>query len=208
VAHTNSFPAGIADRADSPVLLRLLSGEDGGQFVAVDSDRFTVGSRADVSFPHHRALGLPSKAAKIRREAEGWVIRPTSGQRMFVNTTPISGHASLRSGDVIRLSLDGPDFQFVIQHHHQRSLAAIARDYAPRMLVTTTVEAAVAANPALSSVAPQAEMPPAGAQVRGLLGSGRNWAAQNWAVRNRVAATALAATAIVVAVASAVWLLR
>ena len=202
-APTNTFPAGAAERAASPVLLRMLSGEDVGQFVAIDSDRFTVGSRADVSFPAQRAMGLPSKAAKIRREAEGWVLRPASGQRMFVNTTPVTGKVSLRSGDVVRLSLDGPDFQFLIQHHNQRSLAAIAKDYAPRMLVSTTVADAIDATLAAPTAAATTVSP----KRRGPVGQILSHCAR-WARRNRIAAIALGASGAVALIAAAVWLVR
>ncbi|MEM6330305.1 MAG: FHA domain-containing protein [Planctomycetota bacterium] len=130
--------SGIGYRPGTPLVLWITRGVRVGRMVPIDKDRFTIGSGAgcDAAFPEYRRLGVAKLAGRVRREAEAWVVRPSSGQRLFVNDEPVIEHAALHAGDVVRVGHDGPEFQFIVQHANQRSLRQIAEDYAPHLLDT------------------------------------------------------------------------
>lgn len=139
VERSSTAPAAIVPRPESPVLIRITSGAGVGETVGIDLDRFTIGSnpRCEICFPelHGGGLGgIGGKGAKVRREPEGWMLHPHSSGRVYINNEPVADVATLRTGDTIRFSHDGPEIQFLIQHQNQRPLHQIAEDYAPHLI--------------------------------------------------------------------------
>ena len=66
---------------------------------------------------------------QIRREVDGWRICTNGLAGVLVNHAIISGEHELRSGDLVRLSIRGPDFQFIVQSAGAPPLEQIAAGY-------------------------------------------------------------------------------
>ncbi|MDC0937152.1 FHA domain-containing serine/threonine-protein kinase [Pirellulales bacterium] len=121
---------------EAPVVLRHASGIRAGEFVGLTSPRITVGSglTCDVSFVEDGCPHLEDLSVEIQRETNGWVLKRRSKQRVLVNQDVVQHEAVLRSGDVIRLTPEGPDFQFILQVHNQKTLKSILGEHAPKAL--------------------------------------------------------------------------
>ncbi|MBN1910834.1 MAG: hypothetical protein JW818_13900 [Pirellulales bacterium] len=96
--------------------IQILSGARQGEHVVLDVDRFRVGDQRDceVRFDPARDAAARGHAATIQRDDDGWRIRNTGTGDVLVNHEPVFGNTRLRSGDVVRMSENGPDFSFTI----------------------------------------------------------------------------------------------
>ena len=154
---------------DAPVVLRHVAGPRAGEFQGLTASHFTVGSglTCDVSFAEDGYANLEELAAEIQRGSEGWSITLHTSQPVLKNQDSITKTSRLRSGDIIRLSPAGPDFQFLIQTQNQRTLRDILGTYTPKLLAAsiaagkTRRPAAVAAAPAAPLTAESANKPKA-----------------------------------------------
>lgn len=121
---------------DTPVVLRHASGDRAGEFMGLSKSQFTIGSglTCDVSYAEDGIAQLEDLAAEILREADGWTLKRHGDQPVMLNQNFIEQQTQLRSGDLVRLSPDGPDFQFLIQAQNQKTLAGILGTHTPKAL--------------------------------------------------------------------------
>lgn len=95
----------------------ILSGARSGERIVLDATEFRVGSEpnCDVLFDPRQDLAAKGRSVLIRLLDDGWIIVScTDAADLFVNQTVISGRMRLRSGDVLRMSSEGPAFSFRI----------------------------------------------------------------------------------------------
>lgn len=129
------YKSSADDQGNATVLFRMASGPHAGETLSAHTEKIVIGAgrQCEISLPEalgtELAPGLPSQAAMVEKLAEGWVLRPAKGVKSFLNQRFVSGPVFIRSGDILRLSIDGPDLQILLQHSGQRSLESIAHDY-------------------------------------------------------------------------------
>lgn len=129
----------LVPRPTTPVVLRIASGPRAGEMIGMQQDEFVVGQRhdCDVQLPeekepnttrdsHHAAGHESDVRVVILRQAEGWTLRPLGDARPWLNQQLVSGVGLLRSGDIVRLSYRGPDFQFLVQDVRAIPLSSLA----------------------------------------------------------------------------------
>ncbi len=80
------------------------------------SKSFRVGdSRADdLHFQVDQDPAVAGREVEIYFGEEGWRIRSLGSRAALINHSPIESEQPLRSGDIVRLSEDGPDFSFSV----------------------------------------------------------------------------------------------
>ena len=106
----------LITRPETGVVLTVASGPRAGEMIGTDENEFFIGYHPDCFVRFSRAQ-YPHANARVlfRRSREGWCISPVSGDATFVNQRQLDGKYILRSGDIVRLSLFGPDIQFTLQ---------------------------------------------------------------------------------------------
>jgi hypothetical protein len=105
------------------VSLCVLSGSRRGEWVELDTDEFRAGGElsCDVRFPPEKDPAARGVCVWLHREDDGWRISAVSGRGSLVNQQILDSTLPIRSGDIVRLSPDGPDFRFGV-------MAAVASD--------------------------------------------------------------------------------
>jgi len=174
-----STPDAIPQRPNTSVVLRIASGPRAGEMLGLDCHEFSVGptEQCQVHFDPEQYPGVTGRSLVLRREAESWRIKQEGRGGLIVNRQPVEQTASIRSGDLVRMSAWGPDFQFIIQEPNEESLAKIAAAFLPagsgadssssaRPLPTPQAAAPAMAPPSApappASSAPAAPVPPLG----------------------------------------------
>jgi hypothetical protein len=106
------------------VNLCVLSGSRRGECIELDADEFRAGgeSSCDVYFRSENDPAARGVCVRLYREDDGWRISPVSGRESLVNQQILDSTLPIRSGDIVRLSPDGPDFRFSVV------VAAVASD--------------------------------------------------------------------------------
>ncbi len=96
------------------VSLCVLSGSRRGEYVELDADEFRVGGEpsCDVYFRPESDAAARGVCLRLHRDDAGWRISPASGRGSLVNQQVLEATLPIRSGDIVRLSPDGPDFRF------------------------------------------------------------------------------------------------
>lgn len=99
-----------------PVEITILSGQLQGKRIELSGNAFEVGDRPTdaVCFDAAADPEVTGRRASLRVEDGGWRIRSTGDLPIIVNHTPIKGPHGLRSGDIVRMSENGPDFAFAL----------------------------------------------------------------------------------------------
>lgn len=106
----------ILERPTNGVVLVIASGSRAGEMTGTDLSRFCVGYGDDclVRFQSDK----PSEAQPrvvFSRGSDGWSVHSEHDGSVYVNERVLNEERPLRSGDIIRLSADGPDVQFTLQ---------------------------------------------------------------------------------------------
>jgi VCBS repeat-containing protein len=100
------------------VEMLILSGPRQGERYRLDGHRIVVGDvgEADVAFHSSDSAAARGRHATLDSSEQGWTLTNRGVGDWLVNQTPVSSGQStrLRSGDVVRLSNEGPDFRFSI----------------------------------------------------------------------------------------------
>jgi hypothetical protein len=98
------------------VSLCVLSGSRRGEYVELDADEFCVGGEpsCDVYFRPESDAAARGVCVRLRRDDDGWRISLVSGRGSLVNQQILESTLPIRSGDIVRLSPDGPDFRFSV----------------------------------------------------------------------------------------------
>ena len=136
---------------DTNVVFRLLSGRQSGETIGLNSSDIHIGSceECHVRFDPDDFPQVRNQRIVIRREAAGWQIVPSDGGVM-VNDRMIATQAAIRSGDVVRLSWRGPDFQFLLQSPGAPKLTQLAEQYLGISTTNSQAPAPPAPQPAAS----------------------------------------------------------
>ncbi len=94
----------------------ILSGARAGERIVLDTPEFRVGSQAncEVFFDPKHDVPAKGRLALFRLTDDGWSVSSTGIGDLLVNQTVVSGRTRIRSGDVLRMSDEGPAFSFSI----------------------------------------------------------------------------------------------
>ncbi len=97
------------------VEILIVSGARRNERIALDCRAFQAGGdpNCEVFFDPRHDPAVKGRSAKFRLQEGGWYVR-SSGGDMWVGTQRIAGATHVRSGDVIRMSMAGPEFFFYI----------------------------------------------------------------------------------------------
>jgi len=92
----------------------ILSGSRQGERIRIDAVVFHIGDRATdaICFDPTRDAGCRGKRVVFRLEDDGWRVTNSGSAPIILNQDPLTGARSIRSGDVVRLSDEGPDVSF------------------------------------------------------------------------------------------------
>lgn len=106
----------ILQRPANAVVLVIASGRRAGEMIGTDLSEFSVGFSDEclVCFQSDKQTDGQARVV-FSRSSDGWFIRPENDGRVYVNEHFLSEERPLRSGDIIRLSANGPDLQFTLQ---------------------------------------------------------------------------------------------
>ena len=95
----------------------ILSGARQGQRLVFDADQFTAGDApgCEVYFDAQADSGAKGRSALFQRRDDGWYLRRTGAGEIYLDDyQPVGQQCRLRSGALVRLSEQGPDFEFRI----------------------------------------------------------------------------------------------
>ena len=110
------YASDILSRPTSGVLLILASGRNFGVTYGTDASEFEIGFDKSCLLSLDDAPdGDQTKKVSVSRSNTGWNLRSVQGGPVLVNCDWAKRSHPLRSGDIIRFSVDGPDVQFVLQ---------------------------------------------------------------------------------------------
>ena len=118
----------LVPRPATPVVLWLISGPRGGEMVGLDGHEICVGDGdpCHLRFSPEQYPGVSGRRIRLRCDADGWVVRSEGADGLIVNHRLVDSVAPIRSGDIIRMSIAGPDFQFLLQNPGDPSLVDVA----------------------------------------------------------------------------------
>lgn len=139
-----------------PVEIAILSGARQGGRWATDAGRIVVGDAdaCDIHFDGDSDPGASGRRGLLLQRDDGWRFENQGSESWLVNQSPVppGGDCRLRSGDVIRMSDDGPDLRFTI---------ITAREYATRIAgqAPSHQNSPAASSPSLPRTAQSAELP-------------------------------------------------
>ncbi len=95
----------------------ILSGDRQGEVLELQVDQFRVGSNRDddVYFNPKSDPGAEGRSLMIWSDHHGWFLNNSGKEAIWVNQKKVTDHLRIRSGDLIRLSEQGPDLVFTLQ---------------------------------------------------------------------------------------------
>lgn|GEM_PF-2167181 len=106
----------IVERPTNGVVLVIASGNRAGEMIGTDLSEFRAGFSDDCLICFESEKHSDRALAVFSRTPEGWSIRSEQENPIFINEQLLfSEERPLRSGDIIRLSANGPDLQFTLQ---------------------------------------------------------------------------------------------
>lgn len=106
----------VIERPATGIVLAIASGARAGEMVGTNDSEFFIGFDHDC-FVRFSGEQYPDINAKllVRRGPDGWSALRVRGESTFINQRLLEEKATLRSGDMLRLSARGPDVQFTMQ---------------------------------------------------------------------------------------------
>lgn len=142
------------------VEIHILSGARQGERITFDAHEFRAGDDpgCEVFFDPVRDPSARHRTAVFKLKDDGWSVKPTGGGEMLLNQSPLEKQAHVRSGDVVRMSEQGPDFCFTIIGR----VPAVSTSSPPPVPDSAPAPAAVAASAARDESPPQLQtgLPP------------------------------------------------
>jgi hypothetical protein len=101
---------------DMGVEIFILSGVRAGQQIVLDATEFRVGCEAncEVFFDPGHDPHAKGRSALFCLMDDGWNVSSTGIGELLVNQEVVSRRTRIRSGDVLRMSSEGPDLTFSI----------------------------------------------------------------------------------------------
>ena len=133
----------VMSRPGTQVVIVLASGSNAGRSYGIDSSDFLIGTRpeCDVRLDGDEMVG--ERRLRCHRGSDGWQLEAIDGGTFYVGHHRASKSTELRSGDVIRVSHDGPDMQFYLQVAGS-PLQPIVSTYLPSANIAELVDQSVA----------------------------------------------------------------
>ena len=101
-------------RPSNRVLIAHASGSRAGSMIGTDQDAFELGP-TESCLVKTECTNVHDSQLRIERRDQGWFAIPLDGAVVFHGQTLSTSDFQLRSGDLIRIGLDGNDFQFCLQ---------------------------------------------------------------------------------------------
>jgi hypothetical protein len=97
-----------------PVEISVLSGSRQGELLFFQDEQFRVGDEPACELYFNPALdpGARDRLVLFRHREDGWTVLPLGTPGMMLDYAPLADAAPIRSGQVVRMSADGPDFSF------------------------------------------------------------------------------------------------
>lgn len=116
------------------VKLTIISGSQQGQTISVRTNKFSVGcsNTFDLEFDLDSDPEAKGQAITITRQFEKWYLDNASQRPIFVNHDVVQERTGLRSGDLIRLSMDGPDLLFELTNVVDAATAETRDELSPQ----------------------------------------------------------------------------
>ena len=123
----------ILARPHHPIVLVVASGPEAGNVFDTDAHSFEVGFEEDCDLTLKDLVGHGQDDFRLRIHCgnEGWTVSQLMGNGFFVNQSPVRTSSVLRSGDIVRCSWQGPDFQFYLQSGTPNLSDVVARYVKP-----------------------------------------------------------------------------
>src|SRR5512138_254502 len=92
----------------------ILSGSRQGERLVLEGEQFRVGDEPACELFFNPAADPPARGRMLlfRHSDDGWSVLPIGAPGMLLDHDPLSEARSIRSGQVVRMSADGPDFSF------------------------------------------------------------------------------------------------
>ncbi len=146
----------ILPRPLGGIAIGVVSGSRAGATYGFEATELTVGVGCSCDVLLEDAYAGEPMRVRIQRQSSGWEVTPEAGvEYLAINQTIHRTTAKLRSGDVVRLSLEGPDFQFYLQ-----SGTPTISEIAAKHLPTTTVNRTSGRRNANETMRNQTKLPP------------------------------------------------
>ncbi len=110
------------------VEIQILSGSRQGERVTISASRFRIGADTgcEVRFDPRTDPGVAQRAVVFRLEEDGWLAEPLGREGIILDQEPLTGPRHVRSGQVLRMSAEGPDFLLQLQRGAGPSSAGVA----------------------------------------------------------------------------------
>ncbi len=96
--------------------IRILSGARKGERFVLDAAEVRIGAdrQCQVRFDPAVDPAARHRSILLRLTSDGWLVSSTGSGEVLLNQTPLVRETRIRSGDLVRLSDQGPDFTFAI----------------------------------------------------------------------------------------------
>ena len=94
-----------------PIKITVLSGSQQDEAIEFDQQMICVGHGIDDDLQFHLDRDPEVRGQSIRLQLDGdrWILHNSSRSPLFINQDMVRDSAAIRSGDIIRMSYDGPD---------------------------------------------------------------------------------------------------
>jgi serine/threonine protein kinase len=122
----------VLERPATGIVLAIASGPRAGEMLGTNDGELFIGydHTCMLRFSPEQYPDVTTKVL-LRRGQEGWYALRVSGDTAFVNQNKIESKCTLRSGDIIRLTAQGPDIQFTMQSGGVAVRSLVERFLAP-----------------------------------------------------------------------------
>jgi hypothetical protein len=92
----------------------ILSGSRQGERLVLESEQFRAGDEPACEIYFNPALdpGARGRVVLFRHREDGWNVLPLGSPGLLLDYDPLGDATTIRSGQVVRMSADGPDFSF------------------------------------------------------------------------------------------------
>lgn len=107
----------------------ILSGSRQGEQLIFEGEQFRAGDEPACEIYFNPALdpGTRGRMVLFRHREDGWSVLPLGAPGLLLDYDSLSDSVAIRSGQVVRMSADGPDFSFrVVAASAARKAAAAA----------------------------------------------------------------------------------
>ena len=136
--------------------ISIISGARCGERLTFDAEQFRAGvdPACEVYFDSRVDPSVRDRIASFRLQTDGWYVQQIGGGPILLNHDVVQRPTRLRSGDVVRMSEQGPDFSFSIVAQAGTGPPATVRVRAPAATSGLSLESVPPVQPAPLDPAP------------------------------------------------------